>query len=394
MLLRHRRIFALLAFCLLAAPLVVGLIAPDSPASVFREGRSLAPAPHLPTTGASWLALPAAVDAYLKDHFGLRQKLITAHRELTKPMLGFGNDSVLVGPNGRMFFLGEGAVRQSAGRLVRDQRVAEATDMLLRMNDELQARGIRFLVAVPPNSATIYQEDLPLWAQNSGKPTEYDILLTNLAAKGVTTVDLRPAIKNARTQGPVFYMHDTHWTFRGAIAAYDAIVEADARADWRIEPASALGPVTMRKGGDLARMLGVGDTVSEYAEPLTLPYAKELPQSFDPVGAFTETSYKTGPTILILGDSSAGIFFPPMVLQHAGRVIWMSYLVCGFDWNEVEKYGPDEVWWMPTERNLVCLPGVKPKGLPESKADSAHGNVPAGIAAQMGGVRSRDGARE
>ena len=107
MLLRYRRIFALVAFCLLAAPLVVGVVAPDSPASVFREGRSLAPAPRLPTTGASWLALPAAVDAYLKDHFGLRQTLITAHRELTKPMLGFGNNSVLVGRDGRMFFLGE-----------------------------------------------------------------------------------------------------------------------------------------------------------------------------------------------------------------------------------------------------------------------------------------------
>jgi alginate O-acetyltransferase complex protein AlgJ len=394
MLLRHRRIFALLAFCLLAAPLVVGLVAPDSPASVFREGRSLAPAPRLPTTGASWLALPAAVDAYLKDHFGLRQKLITAHRELTKPMLGFGNDSVLVGRDGRMFFLGEETVRQSAGLIVRDQRVAEATDMLVRMNDELQARGIRFLVAMPPNGATIYQEDLPLWAQNSGKPTEYDMLLANLAAKGVRAVDLRPAVKNARTQGPVFYMHDTHWTFRGALAAYNATVDADAHAGWRIEPASALGPMTLRNGGDLARMLGVGDTVSEYAEPLMPQYAKKVLQLSDLAKDFTETSEKSGPTILILGDSFTSGYFPPMVLQHASRVVWMSHLVCGFDWNEVEKYHPDEVWWMPTERFLVCLPGVKPKGLPESKTHSGQGRAPGGLAAQMGGARSRDGARE
>jgi alginate O-acetyltransferase complex protein AlgJ len=189
-------------------------------------------------------------------------------------------------------------------------------------------------------------------------------------------------------------MHDTHWTYRGALAAYNAIVEADAHADWRIDPASALGPMTLRNGGDLARMLGVGDAVSEYAEPLTLPFAKKVPESFDPVGAFTETSEKTGPTILILGDSFTGVFFPPMVLQHAGRVVWMSHLVCGFDWNEVEKYRPDEVWWMPTERFLVCLPGVKPKGLPESKTDSIQGKAPAGLAAQMGTARSRDGARE
>src|SRR5271155_4338610 len=151
MLLRHRRIFALLAFCLLAAPLVVGLVAPDSPASVFREGRSLAPAPRLPTTQVGWLALPAAVDAYLKDHFGLRRALITAHRELTKPMLGFGNDSVLVGRDGRMFYLGENAVRQSAGLLVRDRGVADTVDLLAATKSDLERRGIRFLVASPPN---------------------------------------------------------------------------------------------------------------------------------------------------------------------------------------------------------------------------------------------------
>jgi hypothetical protein len=345
-------------------------------------------------TGANWLTLPAAVDAYLNDHFGLRQTLITAHRELTKPMLGFGNDSVLVGRDGRMFFLGENTVRQSAGLLVRDQRVADATDMLVRMNDELQAQGIRFLVALPPNAATIYQDDLPLWAQNPGRSTEYDMLLANLAAKGVTAVDLRPAVKNARTQGSAFYMHDTHWTFRGALAAYNTVVEADAHADWRIEPTSALGPMTLRNGGDLARILGAGDSVSEYAETLKLPHAKKVLQSSDLVGDFTEASEKTGPTILILGDSFTAGFFPPMVLQHAGRVVWMSHMVCGFDWNEVEKYRPDEVWWMPTERFLVCLPGAKPKGLPERKTDSAEGKAPAGLAAQMGAARSRDGARE
>ena len=75
-------------------------------------------APRLPTTGASWLALPAAVDAYLKDHFGLREKLITAHRELTKPLLyRFGDGMVVSGASGRMLLsLGDDMLAQSAGR--------------------------------------------------------------------------------------------------------------------------------------------------------------------------------------------------------------------------------------------------------------------------------------
>ena len=33
---------------------------------------------------------------------------------------------------------------------------------------------------------------------------------------------------------------------------------------------------------------------------------------------------------------------------------------CAFDWNAIDRYRPDEVWWMPTERALVCDPGARP----------------------------------
>src|SRR5271166_6848804 len=156
MLVRHRRYFGALAFLLLATPLVVGLLRPDSPASVLKEGRRLAPAPRQPVLAKDWLALPNEIDAYLKDHFGLRQALIRAHKDLTKPILGLGDDSVLVGRDGRMFYLREEAVVQSAGLVLRDQRVTDTVALIKAMQDELEARGVGFLVASPPNAATIY----------------------------------------------------------------------------------------------------------------------------------------------------------------------------------------------------------------------------------------------
>ncbi len=147
MLRRYRRYLALLAFGLLATPLVVGIVKPDSPAAILKEGRYLTPAPEAPASRDAWLGLPKAIDAYLRDHFGLRQVLIRAHKDVTRPLLGLGNDSVLIGRDGRMFYLGEETVRQSAGLLVRDRRLADTADMLARMNEELRARGIRFLVA-------------------------------------------------------------------------------------------------------------------------------------------------------------------------------------------------------------------------------------------------------
>jgi hypothetical protein len=104
MLLRQRRYLAIPTFLLLVTPLVVGIVRPDGPAAILKEGRILAPAPQIPKSSAAWLTLPGQVDVYLRDRFGLRHALIRAHKNLTKPMLGFGgSDSVLVGRNGHFF---------------------------------------------------------------------------------------------------------------------------------------------------------------------------------------------------------------------------------------------------------------------------------------------------
>jgi alginate O-acetyltransferase complex protein AlgJ len=359
MLLGWRRYFAVLAFILLATPLAVGMIWPDGPAAVLREGRSLAPAPGMPESSAGWLALSRQVDAYLRDHFGLRQALIRAHKDLTKPMLGFGNDSVLVGREGRLFYLGEETVRQSAGLVLRDERVSETAALLARINSALAARGIKFLVAVPPNASTIYEDDLPRWAQNHGRRTEYDLLLNELAAGGVKAIDLRPVESAARSQGPVFYMHDTHWTPRGALAGFDAVAQADGRPDWRLDPQSALSEPKSRDGGDLARMLGV-EGLTETVADLSLPSVQKELLSANPFSDYVATSDAPGPTIMLIGDSFTGGLFDRMLLPHAGRLVWLENRRCEFDWKAIDRFHPDEVWWMPNERFLICDPGAEP----------------------------------
>ena len=167
MLRRHRRFFAVAVLLLLATPLVVGLVKPDSAASILKEGRNPAPAPSAPDSPGDWLTLPREIDAYLKDRFGLREKMIRLHKDLTKPL--WREEIAVIGASGRMYALPDDMVAQSAGRTFRPQKVAEAVDMIVGMNDALARRGIRFLVALPPNSSTIYQDDLPSWARNPGR---------------------------------------------------------------------------------------------------------------------------------------------------------------------------------------------------------------------------------
>jgi len=360
MLKRHRRYFALLTFLLLATPLVVGIVRPDSPELILKEGRMLASAPEAPRSLDSLRAFPGEADAYLKDHFGLRQTMIHAHRDLSHPVL-YGNEQVLVGRDGRMFYLGRDMVRQSAGLVLRDQKVADAADLMAEMRDALARHGAGLMVAVAPNSSTIYQDDLPLWAQKQGRKTEYDLFLADLAARGVKAVDLRPVMEKARANGEVYLRHDTHWTARSAVLAFNAIAEADGHPDWRLDPDSAIGPPSERKGGDVARIIGVEDEVTETVQELALPSGgKSQDLSPGPMPDWVLSSGRPGPTIMVIGDSFTASYFPPMLAQHVGRVIWLNHRECGFDWNWIDKFQPDEVWWVPTERFLICDEGVRP----------------------------------
>ena len=83
------------------------------------------------------------------------------------------------------------------------------------------------------------------------------------------------------------------------------------------------------------------------------PEGKEGPSLLCPIRDVTETPQKAGPTILTSVIPSLADFSPDYSV-HARRVVWTGHLVCGFDWSKAEKYRPDEVWWMPNERFLVC----------------------------------------
>ena len=255
MLRRYRRYFALLAFGLLATPLVVGLVKPDSAASVLREGRNPAPAPKPPRSPGDWLGFPKQIDAYLDDRFGLRDRMIRLHKDLTHPVLFKVNTAVLIGRSGRMFYEGNEMVRQSAGLVLRDARVAQTARFIAEMRDALAKRGARLLVAMPPNSSTIYQDELPAWAQDRGRKTEYDLLLQELKGYGVKTVDLRPGLTALRVQGEDAYLlYDAHWTPRGALAGFNAVVEADGRS--YVGPDNGLFEIVARRA-DHVRTWGI-----------------------------------------------------------------------------------------------------------------------------------------
>jgi hypothetical protein len=93
----------------------------------------------------------------------------------------------------------------------------------------------------------------------------------------VTVIDLRPALRDAKSSSLVYYKTDSHWNTRGAYAAYREILrvlksefpEVSAKAWESLRPK----PVE-RTGLDMARMLGR----PEWRKPITsstMPRARQ-----------------------------------------------------------------------------------------------------------------------
>jgi alginate O-acetyltransferase complex protein AlgJ len=108
---------------------------------ILKEGRNPAPLPA-PHSFTDWMWFPASVDAYLRDHFGLRQAMIHPYRDLKDSM--FDRPPVLIGQDGRMFYLGDEMALQATGRVLRAAKVAETADLVATVRGALAKRGIAF----------------------------------------------------------------------------------------------------------------------------------------------------------------------------------------------------------------------------------------------------------
>ncbi len=352
MLRRHRRLLFPLAALLLALPLLGLLLAPDSAARSAAELRALAPWPGRLD--------PTALDAWARDHFGFRRLLIGAEARLVHGALATGTGEVFIGRGGRPFLRVNRMIEQSAGLRLDHDAVAATAGMLAALRDALAARGIPLIVAPPPNASTIATAALPAWARNPGRATEYDALLAALAARGVSALDLRPV---ARAVPAPYRRFDSHWTPRTALAAANAVARAVGRPDWTLDEAEALTPPVPVGGGDLLRLLGLPDR-REAIPWLSLPGGGEQRLDALPYPSVAVSGAHPGPTLLVIGDSFTRALLPPLLLARLGRVVWVYHDLCRFDFGVVDRVRPAQVWYMPTERRMLCDPGAYPAGLP------------------------------
>ncbi|MFN7125250.1 MAG: alginate O-acetyltransferase [Allorhizobium sp.] len=131
-------------------------------------------------------------------------------------LLGAGRKGVIVGEDGWFFSAEEFKSVSSAD-------ITAAVDRIAEVQRDLDARGIRLVLAPLPAKSDIYAEEVPSLVRGPAMAEAYNAFASALKDRGIVTADTRPALLAAKPFGEVFLKSDTHWSPSGAKATAEAV---------------------------------------------------------------------------------------------------------------------------------------------------------------------------
>ncbi len=274
-------LFLTLCLSLSVSTLVFG---PGSAAA----NEKLAQKPALQTEDGHFnTAYLSQLQSYVNDRFFLRRQLITLDRRISNLMGTSGEDSVIAGKEGWLFFadtLGDytGTARMS------NREVFSAASNVALMEEYCRRNGKAFTFIVAPNKNSLYGQYMPNFGVTA-KTSNAERFHSLLDQFGVNYVDLFAAFRAQEEQ--LYFAHDSHWNSRGAALGADLINSAfGINSDYFGADFSACEP----HEGDLYAMVFPGARDTEQ-NPV---YGGEL--------RYTFTSKATQPDAIVLSTEGAG----------------------------------------------------------------------------------------
>jgi alginate O-acetyltransferase complex protein AlgJ len=342
------RLLTVLFVLVISLPLAANLAGMDG-ADPGAENREL----------ATW---KDGASAWFDDHFGFRSTLVRWYGETRLFGLGVSpSAAVVVGRDGWFFYADDKAVEDYANvELMTDAGLANWHEAVVRANDWLQSRKIAYVFTVAPDKHVVYAEEFPTAIARIHDMSRADQLYSALQDTGLA-VDARPALFGAKQQERLYQQTDTHWNDRGALVAYQQIINAVRVRVPSTPPAWTRSDFTPTQrtveGMDLAGMMGLTRVLREVDLALG-PSRPRRARVVEPAGAaptaeegrlVTEIDDPSLPRAVIFRDSFVSRLVP-FLSEHFSRAVYLWQN--DFDAAEVLKEHPDVVIQEIVSRHL------------------------------------------
>jgi hypothetical protein len=223
------------------------------------EQRLPAPKPAWPTDRASLAAFPQAFEAYFNDYFGLRNRLNRLHQLAWYRLFDMSPSGIVVTGKDRSLFVVHELDNLRREKPLTQEQLALKAKILKQRRDWLAARGIKYLVVLVPNKATVYPELAPASVRPLYPKGPAEQLADHLKAHtDVEAIDLTAPLVAAKAERRTHPRLDAHWNEYGGYVGYRATVEKLAEWFPGMRPVAEDECVIedRESGGDLAYIMG------------------------------------------------------------------------------------------------------------------------------------------
>ena len=160
---------------------------------------------------------------WLRDHFFLRQELISVDHWLSAKLFHTSGDAgVILGSDGWLYYTDTLADFTGTNPMTQRELFCAANNLRL-MAEYTQSQGRQFRFMIAPNKNSLYGEYMPNYGARA-EITDADRLMALLEEKGVPTVDLFTAFR--QEEETLYFAHDSHWNSKGAALGADLVNDA------------------------------------------------------------------------------------------------------------------------------------------------------------------------
>lgn len=318
--------------------------------------------------------IPSYTEAYetwINDNIGYRQQLIDLRSIISYKILGFSpSEQISIGKHGWLFYTGNDNIEIAKGTYPMDwDDYIETASSVQKIKDLLNSQGIDFIIASPCSKVSIYPEYLP------GK---YDVISTPAdyfkeAIEYCTNVDLiylKDILLDAKQDGQIYYKTDTHWNYKGALSAYQAIYDFLYLRGYVSNSFPEIYVKSGQRNGDIGNMMGSESVIPDEEDDiihLSAPsaYVVERGPIYDTLMELKELhnireirTYRNstihGKKLLIFGDSFfEGWNMPEYFAENFSEVtyVWSANIFQDI----INACQPDLIIYEKGERELQYL---------------------------------------
>lgn len=303
------------------------------------EKRVKATLPQMNLAGI--IELPAQLNNFVEDHFGLRSFFLRWNAFIKARILGVSpnREKVEIGENNWLYL----ATSENRSSIKLQRKFTEAEYAIIRHNlverDEwYKLQGITYYVVIVPDKTTIYNERIPKGLTD----IRMDAMVAELTSYLRSTtqlriIDLTDDLFEGKKKLDVYQKYDTHWNDAGAYIAYHTIMK-NIRKDFPdCSPAARVKELSIgyhKLNGDLNEMMSLPFRASD--EPYVLPKNSKVKQSIYPfisqyrsvkkqpdyLTYYIHSDKVNAPSIYIENDSY-GSYLHHLIPQHFSKTVFL-----------------------------------------------------------------------